>query len=150
MALSRRHLMRIGQAWIAAAALPRAVYGSEVALNLGQLSRKSFQSVLGSTFTANGTSLTPTWLVLQSIDDVTSSDSSRRVQTALSAAPPATESFILRFSGVGAPLKQGSYEFQNSSLGTIKIFIVPGDRGYSAVFNHLLGPLPANRPVGRN
>lgn len=146
MAISRRHLMRLGQAWIAAATLPRAVFGAELALNVAQLSRKSFQSVIGSTFTANGSSLTPSWLVLQSIEEVTPADT----QPAITGIRgPATESFILHFSSVGAPLAQGTYDFQHSSLGTMKIFVVPGGNGYFAVFNHLLGPLPANLPVRR-
>jgi hypothetical protein len=45
--------------------------------------------------------------------------------------PPSSEqainSFSLHFRGSGTPLPQGTYTFKNGSLGSVSLFIVPGD-----------------------
>jgi hypothetical protein len=151
MSLSRRHLFRVGQAWLAAAALPKSMFAAPQRGNaLASLGKESFVTVLGSTFAANASSMKPTWLVLQFVDDLDSSSGAINPSLAASRqyAAPATEGFVLRFSGVGKPLSQGTYEFEHSSLGAIQMFIVPlGRAGYAAVFNRIKGSLPTNYPI---
>ena len=154
MPLSRRHMLRLSQAWLAAAALPLRVFADENPTRFSALSKARFTSLLGTTFTANSSSMKPTWLVLQFVDDMNSGlvgGSPAVAALSRHPAPPATETFLLRFSGVGETLTQGTYEFEQASLGRVQLFIVPsGHATYAAVFNHIPGGLPASYSIPVN
>jgi hypothetical protein len=118
--------------------------------------KNSFLPLVRTSFTANAGSLKPTWLMLDSIEDIgvqTQEFETRlftRPQTP-SVSPPKTESFVLRFSATGEPLAQGTYELEHYSAGRIQLFLVPsGASSYTAVFNHLVEPLPPNYSIPRN
>jgi hypothetical protein len=143
MAISRRDVIRLGQACLAAAALPKIAFGDPVLPPT--IGRSQFEPLVGGMFAANVTSMAPTWLTLTSVEDLAVQASTLRVQYLRqlnrSVVIPETESFTLHFSAVGAPLKEGIHEFQNGSLGVIEMFVTPGDRSYVAAFNLLKGPV---------
>jgi hypothetical protein len=105
--------------------------------------RQAFTGVVGASFEVTSPSLEqPVWLRLLSVDD---QPKLAPVSTTSMAVPPPkhtsrpTTGFVLSFNGGPVDgLPQGTYTFQNSSLGQFALFIVPGGpQLYTAVFNHL-------------
>jgi hypothetical protein len=146
VALSRRQVIRLGQAWLAAAALPRQVFGSDVQGPPASMSKASFEALIGTTFMANERPIAPTWLTLTSVEDLSIPSTPIRIGAATFKTPVATEAFALQFYGVGAPLTSDSHDFQHPTLGQVSLFVTPAGSQYIAVFNHLKGPLPPNIP----
>jgi hypothetical protein len=152
MSFSRRHLIRLGPAWLAAATLPRAMFAEGAASptstpkgdGLFSLSKDELNGLLRTTFVANGRLLNPTWLTLDAVDDTSALAHAPRPGVAPSRTPaPRIETFLLRFSAIGDALRQGNQEFEHSTLGRVQLFIVPSGQGsYHAVINRLLDPLP--------
>lgn len=113
---------------------------------VGNITRDSFQSVVGSAFKVSSTSGKgqPFWLRLLSVRDI---DAPVAGDTASMAVPPPaaalhpvrTNMFSLKFSG--GPLRnleQGTFFFQHEELGQFALFIVPaGPQQYTAVINRL-------------
>ncbi len=149
MFFSRRHLFRLGQACLAAAAVPARVFaeepgaGSALADPLLKMTRDSFTPLLRSGFVANSGSTKPTWLTLIAVDDASTPASANSP-----AGVPKTDAFTLQFQAVGAPLKQGTHQLEHASLGRFALFLVPsGSSAYTATVNHLVGPLPPNYTI---
>ena len=144
MALSRRQVFRLG---LAVAALPRRVFGAGVPGPAASLSKTNFEAFIGTTFTANQGLVTPTWLTLAMVQDLSTPSLPVQTGRATFTMPPATEAFALKFNAVGAPLSSDSHEFQHPTLGLVSMFVTGSGNQYTAAFNHLLSPLPANYPI---
>lgn len=148
MAFSRRHMIRLGQAWLAMSAMPKGGFAAETAPDdLLTMSQKSFESLIGTEFTANSDSLQPTWLTLQLVENFGRAGTLGRSVTTSSLNAIATEEFALNFNGVGAALREGTYQLRHAKLGSISLFVSPTRTGYVAVVNHLLNPLPSNYQI---
>jgi hypothetical protein len=155
MLVSRRQLLRCGPALLAAAAVPWKMLGAanDDGDRLLSQPKSSFVPLLRNTFTVNASSIKPTWLMLESIEEPPAPAPSyetgmvTRPKTP-SIAPPKMETFTLHFSATGYTLPQGTYELEHNSLGRIHLFLVPaGPSAYTAVVSHLLEPLPANYSI---
>lgn len=104
--------------------------------------RLQFESAIGASFEVSSDNVQPVWLRLLSVNDL---PTLTPVNTASMAVPPpkhstkTTTGFLLNFSGGPAEnLAQGTYTFQNSTLGKFSLFIVPdGPQQYMAVFNYV-------------
>ncbi len=160
MHYSRRHLFRLGQACLAAAAMPGKIFAGEpdtrpfLSDPLLKMTRDSFTPLLRSSFVANASSLKPTWLTLTAVEDGANLNPGATASAASVKGPgvPQMDTFALEFQGVGAPLTQGVYSLQRQTLGKITLLLVPsGAASYTAIINHLVGPLPSNYriPAGR-
>lgn len=103
--------------------------------------RSRFESAIGSSFEVSSENVQPVWVQLVSVNDL---PALAPVNTASMAVPPPkhstrpTSGFVLNFSGGPAEnLAQGTYTFQNSTLGKFSLFIVPtGPEQYVAFFVH--------------
>lgn len=112
---------------------------------LANITRDSFQSVIGSAFKISNTSGKgrPFWLRLLSVRDL--DEPSAGNPESMAVPPPAavqavrTIMFSLRFSG--GPLRnlgQETFFFQHEELGQFALFIVPaGPQQYTAIVNRL-------------
>jgi len=109
------------------------------------VARQSFESLLGSSFkvSAPAGNGNPVWLRLSAVDDP---PALAPVNPASMAVPPkkilssvpVTSGYMLSFSGPGTSLAQGTYIFENETMGSFAMFVVPGLHGsYTAVFNLL-------------
>ena len=106
--------------------------------------RQTFAGAVGSSFqVSDGGISQPVSLQLQAVNDPPAVVA---VDTAGMDVPPpsyltttSTNGFVLTLGGgPGEGLKQGTYTFQCSSMGTFSMFIVPaGPQLYTAVFNQL-------------
>jgi len=117
------------------------------------VSRQDFERVVGSSFKVSPTtgSAGTVWLRMIAVNDLPALEP---VNTGIMAVPPktptsavSTTGFMLRFSGPGTRLPQGTYDFEHAGLGKFALLIVPGGPGldtYTAVFNLLSG---ATAPV---
>src|SRR5579864_2568628 len=140
MAISRRQVIKLGQALVVAAAVPKGVFAADAEPDpLAGMSRTRFERLIGTTFTTNASSMQPTWLTLNVVEDLNGTPA---VSSSL-----ATEAFALHFAGVGAALKEGIYQFDNSAVGAIWLFVTPANEEYLAVVNHLLSPLPKGQQI---
>jgi hypothetical protein len=144
MQISRRHVLHLGQAWLAGTAFSGSMFaGDSSAGSTPPMSRQTFNAVLGTTFTANANSLTPTWLTLATIEDLSGSQmTTQTISTAIT-----TQAFALHFTMTGAALSQETYEFDHLTLGKISLFVVPGNGAAVAVINQLMNPLPASYSI---
>ena len=146
--VSRRHLLRLGQACLTAAALPEVMFSAPTADALS-MSKDGWLPLLLNSFTIHSDATNPTWLTLVSVTDMNS------VPDASFGNAPKVDTFVLRFQAVGEALPQGTYELTHSSQGKISLFIVPaGEGAYSAIISQLLStpsgktgdwPVPAGR-----
>ena len=142
MAISRRQIFQFAQAWVAAAAVPRHIFAGAAPDSALAMPMKSFEPLVGTTFTADATSLKPSWLTLSRVEDLTLRGAVVQTGKTSIATPIPTETFALHFTAAGAALRQGTYAFDHLTLGKVSLFVVPNGAGYVAVINHLLGPLP--------
>jgi len=129
MPISRRELLGSCTMWAALAAMPAALKATALAGTKPTvpLSEAVWTSLLGSTFQVKSGSTVQT-LTLVSVEDYP-------------APNPASQltSFSLRFYGGVKQLKQGTYTFQNATIGKVSLFMVPGNNPlfYEAIFNLL-------------
>jgi len=150
MAISRREVLRFGQVSIVCAALPELVIGADTVSDpMITMSHKSYEPLLGSTFAANSSSLSPTWLTLRLIEALSPIAGLGRTPSLQPNATVeiSTEAFALHFTSVGEPLSEGTHVFQHSTLGSISLFVTQARGEYIAVINHLLAPLPATYQI---
>jgi len=106
--------------------------------------RQVFVNAVGSSFQVSGDGISqPVLLRLQAVNDPAGL---APVNTAAMDVPPPkhsktrnTNGFVLTLGGGPVDgLKQGTYTFQSSTLGTFSMFIVPaGPQLYTAIFNQL-------------
>lgn len=113
---------------------------------VGNITRDSFQSVVGSAFKVSSTSgkAQPFWLRLLSVRDIEAPIAADPASMAVPPPPAAlhpvrTNMFSLGFSG--GPLRnleQKTFFFQHEELGQFALFIVPaGPQQCTAVINRL-------------
>ena len=143
MEYSRRHLFRVGQALLAAAAMPKAAFCAEVEQTGFRLSQKAFEPLVNAAFRVQSDSGASRWFTLLSVSDTT-----HKAQIAETAAvmprhlkipaSPKTESFAMFFQSTGEALRQGTYVFEHETTGRLPLFIVPsGEFTYVAIVNLL-------------
>lgn len=150
MLSSRRQILRLWQASIAFVALPKWAGATDTASDkLLTMSAKSFEPLIGTTFTANANLLGPTWLRLHLIESLSPDPLIGRVGSIQRGAAQdvPTEAFALHFTAVGPALAEGTHELHHPMLGSIGLFIVHGPKEYVAVINHLLAPLPSSYQI---
>lgn len=144
MEYSRRHLFRVGQAFLAAAALPKAAFSADVEATGFRLSQKAFEPLVNAAFRVQSDTGAAQWFTLLSLRDMTPS---AQIADSAMVTPrhfkiptsPKTETFALRFQSTGEPLRQGTYVFEHAVTGKLPLFIVPsGDFSYVAVVNLLV------------
>jgi hypothetical protein len=106
--------------------------------------RQAFVGAVGSSFQVSDGGLSqPVSLQLQAVNDppavVVVDTASMDVPPPANLTTTSTNGFVLTLGGGPVEgLKQGTYTFQSSSLGTFSMFIVPGGpQLYTAVFNQL-------------
>jgi len=145
MKISRRRLFQMGQACLAAAAVPEvfAADGEGEAGNrrLALLSRAEFAPHVGSSFGVR-TEGSTSWLRLVAIEDGSApAGDYSNVPARFRPKGPATkvDAFALRFVGPGAGLTQNTYVVEHASLGRFPLFLTPaGENGYTAIFNRIV------------
>src|SRR5579862_7331765 len=71
MEYSRRHLCRVGQALLAAAALPKAAISAGVDQTGFRLSQKAFEPLINTAFRVQSDAGAAQWLTLLSVADMT-------------------------------------------------------------------------------
>jgi hypothetical protein len=150
MAVSRRHLLRLGQACLAASAMPLKALTNDTISGDPLLSMKwqEWMPLLGSSFNTQTASGKSVWLTLGGVQDMTPNVSGSTRISALWRSEPLIQTFSLKFTGVGEELPQDTYQFENATLGRISLFIVPGgSKNYTAIISHLTGPLPASYSI---
>lgn len=160
MSVSRRKFIVAGQTLLAATALPVkffAAAASELNLsaagNLLTATAATFQPLVNSSFAVRSGAVTPAWLTLLSVEDMTANTP---VQPSLKgkslnpqSAVTSVDTFALHFYGTGEKLEQGTYELQHHSFGRFSLFIVPsGVSTYMAIISHLhtAQAIPAPKP----
>ena len=130
MSITRRELLGRCSMWAAVAAMPASLAAvANAKAKTPPLTESMFTSLMGSTFTIGSGSNQQT-LTLVAVDDIPP----RTPPTS-----PTASTFTLRFYGGTKNLKQGTYKFDNATMGSFKMFIVPGSNPqfYNATFNHL-------------
>jgi hypothetical protein len=158
MSVSRRRFLQ-GSAMAAAActAAPLHAWNNKKPALDGEInhirgphgvSRQDFERIVGSSFKVSPTTgnAGTVWLRLLAVDDLPDLEP---VNTGIMSVPPktaissvSTTGFMLRFTGPGTRLPQGTYAFEHAGLGKFALLIVPGGPGlgtYTAVFNLLSG-----------
>src|SRR5215831_20247766 len=108
MEVSRRQLLRFGQACLAAA-VPMKVFGLSFDAGddpLSTISSDMFALYLGTRFLTRGPSGSPVSLVLSAVQRIAAPDQSA----------PAVDTFALNFYGAGELLPQDTYTFEHESL----------------------------------
>jgi hypothetical protein len=136
---SRRHLLRVAPAALAAATLPRA-FGAEGSADNRFVAREKFTSLVNDAFYVQLDTGGSRWFTLLSVKDTARPPEYQPtlVMPRYLRIPASRklESFALNFQSSGEPLAQGTYNFEHKSLGIIKLFIVPsGDFSYVATIN---------------
>jgi hypothetical protein len=154
MTVSRRHLLSLGQAYIAASAMRLKVLAAQTSSGdpLLSMTWQSWMRLIGSNFNAQTASGKYAWLTLGGVDDMTPNVSGATRISPMWRTEPLVQTFSLKFNGAGEELGQGTYDFEHTTLGRIRLFIVPGERqNYTAIISHLTRPLPASYsiPTGR-
>ena len=120
---------------------------------LEHLSLRSFAAVTGSSFKVYQDPADPMYLTLLTAEDM--STPNERVSSAnMAVAPPrqkvtmANNAFRLHFVGPSSRVvKQDTFTFEHSTLGTFDLFIVPsgdGQPSYSAIINRMPTPMPVH------
>jgi hypothetical protein len=143
MEYSRRHLFRVGQALLAAAALPKAAFSTEVGETGFRLSQKGFEPLVNATFRLQSDSGASQWLTLLSVADMTTKAPAYETAMVMPRhlkipASPRTETFALHFQSTGDALRQGTYVLEHEATGRLPLFIVPsGKFTYVAIVNLL-------------
>ncbi len=144
MEYSRRHLFRVGQAMLAAAALPKAVFSAELGDAGFRLTQKGLQPLVNESFQVQSDAGVSRWFTLLSVEDMTPNPAAYRAPMIMPRnlkipASPKTETFALHFSSSGEDLSQGTYVFEHKTTGRLPLFIVPsGNSTYVAVINQLI------------
>lgn len=151
MSVSRRQVIRLGQALLASATLPVRLIGSEQPLDSGSpghlLSRATFEPLVNTSFSVNMPAGEFAWLTLMSVEDtttrVTAGGPGFAVQSPVSANSATTESFALHFYSANETLGQATYQLTHRATGRFDLFIVPSGRfRYTAIINQLPGFVP--------
>jgi len=143
MEYSRRHMFRVGQALLAAAALPKAAFSAGSEATSFRVSQKAFEPLVNAAFRVQSDAGASQWFTLFSIEDMTPKahmfESAMVMPRHLKIpASPKTETFALRFQSTGEVLSQGTYVFEHETTGRLPLFIVPsGDFTYVAIVNLL-------------
>lgn len=144
---SRRHLLRLGILAAASAALPLEAMGQLAAKPgtaafrpagneydaLAYLTADDFKSSLGSVFKVqSGASGSARMILAEVQSPPTLARSAKQTATTLAPNP---QQFALRFKLVsGTPLKQGTYVFENSTVGRFAMFVVPSGPATQPVY----------------
>lgn len=161
MAVTRRQVFRLGQALLAAAAIPAKIFGAPPRSDLSEAeadllySKDRFLTAVNSSFAVRSDSAARSWLVLLNVEDSTPDPAAYQVPLAVRPKTPLTPSpklntFALRFYGAGEPLSQGAYELEHATLGRFSLFVVPsGTSKYTAIVNRFVAPAPAFEPPVR-
>src|SRR4051794_39616430 len=141
MEYSRRHLIRVGQAVLAVAALPELVFGAGWGESDFRWTQKKFAPLVNDAFLVQSDSGARRWFTLLAIEDMTLKAPAFQVGMLMPRylkAPPKTETFALRFLSTGETLPQGTHVFEHESTGRLPLFIVPaGNSTYVAIVNVL-------------
>ena len=143
MEYSRRHLFRVGQAILAAAALPKVVFSAELGETGFRLTQKGLQPLVNESFHVQSEGGASRWFTLLSVEDMTPNPAAYRATMIMPRnlnipASPKTEAFALHFSSSGEDLSQGTYVFEHKTTGRLPLFVVPsGNSTYVAIVNQL-------------
>jgi len=143
MELSRRHLLRVGQAALAAAALPKAAFSAEWQEKGFRLSQKGFEPLISAAFRVSMDAGTARWFTLLSVEDLTPKIAPFQPAMIIPRylkipASPKTETFALHFASSGDELPQGMYNFEHDATGPVPLFVVPsGNSTFIAIINQL-------------
>ncbi len=148
MTFTRRHLIRIGQALMASAAVSGNIFGADGSTpvgtdptrNLLTLSKRDFTGLINGSFAVHqGTGTT--WLTLLSVDDMSPKRPTYGPPLVIPPSMklpvhPGLETFALRFSSTGNSLPQDTYLIENNFLGRLSMFLVPsGPSMYTAIIS---------------
>jgi hypothetical protein len=121
-------------------------FGPENLTALTDVSLKTFEPLIGETFTASSGHHSLGSLRLLSVSEVAPTNALATKPRMVGRVPqPSQQSltgFTLRFQGSGAAMPQGTYLLRNASVGSIPLLLVPSHAGagpatYTAVFNFL-------------
>ena len=142
MAYTRRHFARLlqcGAAMTAAGfrseAFARgafAVENTKAAASGDLLDKQRFEPLVGSRFRMPSSLDGPRLLTLVAVESKT------RAPALAERATPKVECSILRFSGAGAELPQGTYLLEHETTGAFQLYLNPGRPGrYLAILAHV-------------
>ena len=142
MAYTRRHFARLlqGGAAITAAGFRSEVFAggafaaenTRVEAGNGLLDKRRFETLVGSRFRMSSSSDGPRMLTLVAVESITPGPAPA------SRATLKIESSILRFSGAGTELPQGTYLLEHETTGPFHLYLNPGRPGrYLAVLAHV-------------
>jgi hypothetical protein len=157
MSLTRRHFVQVASlSALAGAAFPaafsqrgfepgRETFSSENLAVLSGASWQEFQPLIGESFAISNASQSLGTLTLLSVNVPTLASAETKAQFSGHAPRLPLQlktNFTLQFQGSGGLLAQGTYTFENSSIGSFALFIVPSGPGstpptYTAVFSFL-------------
>jgi hypothetical protein len=143
---SRRHLFRMGQAILAAAALPEVTFSADWGDDGFALTQRKFAPLVNAAFRVQSDSGASRWFTLLSVEDLTPKGPVYQLPMVVPRhlkipASPKTEAFALHFASSGEAIPQGTYVFEHESTGRLPLFIVPsGNSTFIAIVNRLTLP----------
>src|SRR5437016_5588953 len=116
MQYSRRHLIRVGQAVLAVAALPELAFSAAWGESDFRLTQKKFAPLVNVAFLVQSESGVRRWFTLLSVEDMTPKapvyQGGMLMPRIKMPASPKTETFALRFLSSGETLPQGTHVFE--------------------------------------
>lgn len=141
MTISRRQAMRLGQVLLTGAMVSGKAFGATPPISGPAdphrpiaLSREGFSALVNASFAVHRDATARDWFTLLSVKDTSPKPSPSSL---------ALDTFLLQFSSSGEALSQGTYVFENSSVGQLPLFIVPsGPSTYTAVISRFANSAP--------
>ena len=116
------------------------------------VSLKTFEPLVGESFSVRSGGVSQGWLTLISVSDAAAVSPASTALPMVGSVPKLAgkplSGFALRFEGSGPKLQQGTYTLQSHNIGSISLLLVPSGPGtarttYTAVFSFV--GVPADR-----